>query len=119
MLAPITKALTSRAAGPAATAVAAVLAVLLAVNWASAAQTQDKLEGRIAQLNSQLNASRAAFVPDGRAPAGLESARVDGGTLPGAAGDKAAHKLLTEPPAGFDDCARMQSADDAVLSSLK
>jgi hypothetical protein len=43
--------------------------------------------------------------------------------LPGRRSDASvetvAQRLVKEPPAGFDVCARMESADQAVLDSLK
>ena len=119
MLAPVLKALTSRIAGPVASTLTAVLAVLLALSWTSAAQTKARLEGRIAELSRQVHAPAVTTVAG--APAGLELARTAGPALAAAPAPAAtdAERLLTVPPAGFDDCARMQSADEAVLASLK
>jgi hypothetical protein len=117
MLAPVLKALTSRTAGPVATGFAVALALLLALSWTSAAQTQARLESRIADLSRQAHVPAVTSVA-GR-PAGLELARSDAQLPAAPVGAKDAERLLTVPPAGFDDCARMQSADEAVLSSLK
>lgn len=118
MIAAVLKALTSRTAGPVATGFAVALAMLLALSWTSAAQTKARLESRIAELNREVHAPAITTVAS--APAGLELARSDA-QLSGApgVGGKDAERLLSVPPAGFDDCARMQSADEAVLSSLK
>jgi hypothetical protein len=117
MLAPVLKALTSRTAGPVATGFAVALALLLALSWTSAAQTKARLESRIADLSRQAHVPAITTVAGG--PAGLELARSDAQLPATPVGDKDAERLLTVPPAGFDDCARMQSADEAVLSSLK
>ena len=119
MFAPIVRALTSRVAGPTATGVAAVLAVLLGLSWSSAAHTRAELEGRIARLNGQLNAAtvywQAPLAPGAARPALAEAPPAPGEASP----EKIAERLVNEAPAGFDTCARMESADQAVLNSLK
>lgn len=124
MFARISKALTSPLAGPAATAIAATLAILLGLTWASAAETKARLEGRIAELTAQRHGatvflSAAPAPPRGVVAAAAERPLLAAGTPARAAEGKTPEQRLAEAPAGFDDCSRMQSADDAVLASLK
>jgi predicted flap endonuclease-1-like 5' DNA nuclease len=127
MLASRSRALTSRAAGPLAGAVALASMILLAVGWANAARDAAQLRDQVGR------AALAARDSDGVWRAKLVSCQAQAEALKAAAepaadlrltpvagtGDAVADKLATEGPAGFDVCARMEAADRAVLASLK
>ena len=111
----------SPATGPVAAAIAFALAVALGVmtsNWeAQRADYEERIEvlRRDAEraevgLKAQLAACHAAGAA-GEAP-GLVTA--EAGPTPAGA-----RKLLENQPEGIDACARMESADQAVLSNLK
>jgi hypothetical protein len=121
MLARIRDTLISPAAGPIASALALLLAVLLAVTMIVAHRNEVELDARVAKLASQLNDSGSYWraravaceaVGQRRQP-GVQQAKGDGKD------QDAAARLASDPPAGFDVCARMESADAAVLSTLK
>jgi hypothetical protein len=123
MLTPIIQILTSRAAGPAASAVAALLAVLLALTWTGAQRTQAQLRGELAQLSREANTVGAywqtrATSCEGASPSQARTIEVAAQDAKASPEDKA-RRLANEPPAGFDVCARMESADQAVLNALK
>jgi hypothetical protein len=121
MFARIRDTLTSPAAGLIASALALLLAVLLAVTLAAAHRHDVELDARVAKLASQLNDSgsywRARAVAceavGQRHQPGVHEAKAGGKD------EDAATRLASDPPAGFDVCARMESADAAVLSTLK
>lgn len=122
MLALLRHALMSPITGPIALAIAVALAVTLGVaagNWRAEAS---HYEARIAELTkaatareetlkTQLGTCQAALA----APAPTVEARyaAEAGAPAGA------RRLLEQQPEGFDACARMESADRAVLSNLK
>ena len=119
MLAAIRHVLTSPATGPIATAVAFVLAVALGVSASGWESQRDAYESRIAALShtaaraetglrAELAACHAA-----RRPAPDPTPAVQGET------SAVAKRLLDRQPEGIDACARMESADQAVLSNLK
>lgn len=119
MLKALAAALTSRAAGPIAAVAALALAVVLAV-CASGWQAQRAgYERRIADLTRQSERSQALM----RAQlAACHAATGDPQRLTetGYAGARdGAQGLLERRPQGIDACARMESADEAVLSNLK
>lgn len=123
MLAPLSKALTSRAAGPAASALALVLAGLLAVSWTQAARREAELKAQVGALavrSEQASVYWRAQLSTCRAEAATP-ARPQGRITRVAAaesGEAEAARLATQGPAGFDVCARMEAADQAVLASL-
>jgi hypothetical protein len=133
MFAPVLQALTSRAAGPAAAALSLVLTILLVASWTSAAQSRARLEGEVARLNRQLDSAGTywqAQLANCQAGGDVRTTGGDGaataaaqldlpGPRPDASVETIAQRLVREPPAGFDVCARMESADQAVLDSLK
>lgn len=120
MTAPLLKAITSPAAGPAASLVAIALAAGLAATWSQGAHREARLKAEVAALThrteqqgaywkAQLSTCRA----EAAAPAPMQ------GAITRVAGDDAlAAKLASQGPAGFDVCARMEAADQAVLASL-
>lgn len=121
------RALTSHAAGPIASVVALAMGALLAVSWTAWQADRTALEGRIAELTQHSERSQAlwrAQLSACHAAAGAErltqAAYAPADDAKDAKDDKdAARRLLTEQPEGIDVCARMESADQAVLSTLK
>jgi hypothetical protein len=117
--------------GPVATAIAFALAVALGVashNWEL---REAHLEARIVQLTeaadhvqtslrTELAACRAQGGGSGNAGEGrVVVAEAGGKATPRTADPSGARRLLEERPEGIDACARMESADRAVLSNLK
>lgn len=120
MLNAIAGAFTSRAAGPAASAVAVVLAVALAVSWSTAEARRTALERRIADLTVQAERSRSLMKAQLAAcQAATQPQRLMQATYGPAPKAGEARRLLEREPEGIDACARMESADRAVLSNLK
>lgn len=107
--------------GPIATATAAVLAVALGVAQVAWQGERDQYEARIAELSqaaerrqSSLRTELAACHAAGEARELTEAEYAAAGKTP-----EGARRLLEQQPAGIDACARMESADRAVLSNLK
>lgn len=122
MISAIRRVITGPGAGPLASAVAVVMAALLVASWGGWKVERARLEGRIAELvqqsersqslwRAQLSACHAAARGRGL----TETAYAPPATDP----RDAAQRLLAEGPEGIDVCARMESADQAVLSTLK
>lgn len=121
MTGSLRQALTSRAAGPIASVVALAMGALLAVSWSGWQAERTALKSRIAELTQQSDRSQAlwrAQLSACHAAAGAERLTQAAYEPPQDAKD-AARRLLTEQPEGIDVCARMESADQAVLSTLK
>ena len=96
-----------------------VLAMALAISLAAAGRERADLRGRIAELTQQNARSQAVWKAQLSACQAATSPRrmlQTGGPAPG---DEAAQRLLAQGPEGIDVCARMESADQAVLSTLK
>ncbi len=95
-----------------------VLGAALIATATSAGRTEAALRARIAEL-TRVNARQAIYWQ-----ARLQACEAAG---PGQGGDGLAHasaedrarRLAAAQPAGFDVCARMESADQAVLQTLK
>lgn len=95
------------------------LAIVLIASLIAWKHERDGLEDRIAELTRQGERSQAlwkAQLSACHAASGPRRAVQAGGS---ATGDEAARRLLAEGPEGIDVCARMESADQAVLSTLK
>lgn len=132
MTGTVRRALTSRMTGPIASVVALVMGTLLALSWTAWQAERTMLERRISQLTQQAERSQAlwkAQLSACHAAAGAErlthadyeapnAAKGGQGAKAGAGADDA-RRLLAEQPEGIDVCARMESADQAVLSTLK
>lgn len=118
MIAIFLKALTSRYAGPLASVLVIVLGSVLVVTSISARRTEAGLRARIADL-TQVN-TRLANHWQARLRA-CERAAADGTSQIPVNGspEERARRLAARAPAGFDACARMESADQAVLRALK
>ena len=115
--------LMSPVTGPIAAAVAFALAVGLGVATAGWEAERASYEARIATLSRAASASDAALrtelascraIPSERQT--IESTQV---VQARAGASVAARRLLERQPEGIDACARMESADRAVLSNLK
>jgi hypothetical protein len=117
MRAPLIRAFQSPYLGLIAAAAVIVLGVVLTVTALSAARTEASLRARIAALSKQ--AQEASYW---RAKLGACEASLDGGAklaVTGLSAAERARRLAQTEPAGFDVCARMESADQAVLGTLK
>lgn len=112
-------AFTHPVAGPVGFGLAVVMCGLLVATSLTATRTEATLRARIAQLAAQ----------DARTGALLRARLVSCQTsLPGPAGqdrltnasvEARAQRLAGREPQGFDVCARMESADRAVLETLR
>jgi hypothetical protein len=122
MLSPLMRALTSRYAGPAASATALVLAALLAFTWISADRSQSALQAQVAELtrkNRQVVSEWSLKAAASDSAAAAQQGRAMAATTDDAAPDPKVDRLLKQAPAGIDLCARMESADRAVLETLR
>jgi uncharacterized protein HemX len=125
--APVQQVLTHRNAGPIASLAALCLALALSASLVSAAQTRAEMEGRISRLSAQ--SQRIGAYWRARSAACESAARsLAAAAAPGApwlarrterAITQAAAELAGRAPEGVDACARMESADAAVLGTLK
>ena len=118
MRAAFGRVLTHPVVGPVATAAAMVMAVWLGLASAGWQGERDRLETRIAELSLRAERSEAglrAELASCRA-AGAEPRRV---VVAEARPSGSAKALLEREPEGIDACARMESADQAVLQALK
>ncbi|THD80984.1 MAG: hypothetical protein E7812_06155 [Phenylobacterium sp.] len=129
MLRGIARIVSHRTAGWAFAAATVGLAVALAVTTAETRRDEQLLRNRIAALAthdaSQLQAQLGSCHASNRAyAAALSAAAPRAGDTPhtmrvkAVGGDATAASLVSNPPAGFDVCARMESADQAVLKTL-
>ncbi|MBU1376416.1 MAG: hypothetical protein KKE02_14280 [Alphaproteobacteria bacterium] len=121
MLAGLRQFLVNPATGLVAIAVAISLAVALGVVSADWRSQAARYESRIAELTQAAEKAEAGFRMELASCQAAGEARqtrevrisAPGGTSPGA------RRLLEQQPEGIDACARMESADQAVLSNLK
>lgn len=126
----IARMFTHKAAGPIWSVVALALAVALGVTQLEAQRKESFLRGRIAalavhdasQLQAELVSCRAtvrsyATAANAAAPSQLDRPRATPVELRGDP-NRVARDLARNAPAGFDVCARMESADQAVLKAL-
>jgi hypothetical protein len=122
MLAGLRYVLTSSVTGPVATAIAVALAFVLGIASSNWEAQRTRYEARIseltqaservqASLRTQLAACHAVGDARRLAEANYAAKRTGGGG--------GARRLLEQQPEGIDACARMESADQAVLSNLK
>lgn len=114
--------LTHRITSLAASTAALAMGVLLAISWSSWTAERTALERRITELTQQSDRSQslwkaqlaachaAAGKPDRLTEAAYEAPHDT---------REATRRLLSQQPEGIDVCARMESADQAVLSTLK
>jgi len=126
MLRGIARILGHRLAGWTCAAAACGLAVALAASADQSRRDAEFLRGRIAALAShdggQLQAELASCRATSRAYAAALSASApraaDARRPKLVSANAAAAELVSNPPAGLDVCARMESADRAVLNTL-
>jgi len=116
---PLLRVLTSPWAGFTAMLAVIVLGLALAFTSLTAARTEAVLRAKIAALVDENRKAGAVW------GAKLAACEIGGGAARGrvtaaALSDQArAQQLAQNAPAGFDVCARMESADQAVLETLK
>jgi hypothetical protein len=120
MLNTLVRLMTHRAAGPVASALAVALAGALAVNVSARGVERQAYEARIAELARNAERSQALWRAQLTAcHAAGETQRLTRTAYPAGAAAGDARQLLERQPEGIDACARMESADQAVLSNLK
>lgn len=123
MRASILKTFTGPAVGPVTSVIALALAGGLFGALAHGAATERSLKAEVASLKAQnrdaallwqakLSSCRSQVAAPQPPPAGGRLTRV------AEKGDVVAARLADVGPAGFDECARMEAADAAVLGSL-
>lgn len=121
MLAGIRRALMSPVTGPIASAVAFALAVALGVSASEWETQRDAYEARIATLSQTAVRAQKGLRAELLACHAARSAPIatDATLAVRAETPAGAKRLLDRQPEGIDACARMESADQAVLSNLK
>ena len=115
---PLMRVLTSPWAGFVAMLAVVVLGLALTFTSLTAARTEAALRAKIAALvteNRQVGAVWGAKLAACEVGGGSARGRVTAAALSDAA---RAQQLAQNAPAGFDVCARMESADQAVLKAL-
>ena len=121
MLAGLRQFLVNPATGMIAIAVALALAVALSVVSTAHQAEREGYESRIAALTRASERAEAAFRMELASCQAVGEARQAPPTEVAARGSTSvgARRLLEQQPEGIDACARMESADQAVLSNLK
>mgnify|MGYP006210946161 CR=1 FL=1 len=121
MLGGLKQLLMSPVTGPIAAMVAVILAVVLGVSSSMWRAEREGLEARIVELRRAAERTEADLRTELAACRAAEGARrSDGGEVAeGSETPRGARQLLEQAPEGIDACARMESADRAVLSNLK
>lgn len=105
-------------AGAAAMVGVIVLGVILAATAMTAARTEASLRGRVAEL-IRINARQGAYFQAKLQACESHGAGSGKEDLSHVSAEEKARRLAAGSPEGFDVCARMESADQAVLQSLK
>ena len=122
MLAGLRHALSSPVTGPVATAVALVVALAYGISAPVWQSEREVYEARISELTRASDKAQASLRTE------LASCQAAGAARQGvteveyataAETPAGARRLLEQQPEGIDACARMESADRAVLSNLK
>lgn len=121
MLAGLRQLLMSPVTGPVATAAAVALAVTLGVSSSAWRAEREAYEARIAELSRAAERAEAGLRTELAACRAAGGARREGEMEVATRGEtpRGARQLLEQQPEGIDACARMESADRAVLSNLK
>lgn len=111
-------ALTGRAGALGFITLSIVLAIALAAALAGWRQDHASLQRRLADMSEQAERSQAVWKAQ---VAACHAASAPRRTVQasGPEGEDPAHRLLAQGPEGIDGCARMESADQAVLATLK
>jgi hypothetical protein len=114
------QAFTSPAAGPVGFALALILCGLLIATATSANQNEQALMRKISALTAETQkdgiALHARLAACEGGSADMERRRLINGNL---TAEQKAQQLAGRAPEGFDVCARMESADRAVLETLR
>ena len=129
MLRGVSRLITRPAAGPIASLAAIALAGALAGSLVKAHEEERFLKARIAALATRdASALQGELVSCGAAPRSYGDQAAAARPALGAVGPRAvrnptgrrelAAELVARPPAGIDLCARMESADQAVMKAL-
>jgi hypothetical protein len=122
MLRTLFQAFTNPVAGPVGFALSLALCAMLVVTAVSASQNEAMLRSRISALTveNQRNglALHARLAACEGGPAELERNRLTTASTSTSANVDARAERLSGEPVGFDVCARMESADRAVLETL-
>lgn len=100
-------------------ALSVTLAIALAVSLIAWQRDRADLQDRIDGLTQQAARAQLAWKSQLAACTAAASPQRVMQTGGGGAGDDAAQRLLARGPEGIDVCARMESADQAVLATLK
>ena len=120
MFRTLLQAFISPVAGPVGFILALAMCGLLLSTVYNAEAREAQLKGQIAQLQDQAQknaiALHARLAACEAAPATVEQRRADLSKL---TPEQRAQRLASNSPQGFDVCARMESADRAVLETLK
>jgi len=121
MLAGLRHILVSPLTGSIAIAAAVALAVALGVSSSNWSAERARYEARIAELTHASEKAEASFRMELASCQAAGDARGAPEAQVAASGDTpaGARRLLEQQPEGIDACARMESADRAVLSNLK
>jgi len=122
MLAGLRQILVNPATGLIAMAVAVALAVALGIGATAWQSERARYETRVAELTRQSEKAAAGYRMElASCRAAGEERREATSTDFAARGPtpEGARRLLEQQPEGIDACARMESADQAVLSNLK
>jgi hypothetical protein len=119
MLRTLIQAFTSPVAGPVGFALAITMCAMLVATVVAAGRNEAEMQARIAVLTAENQrngvALHARLAACEGGPADLARTRATSASL---SVDERAQKLSGEP-VGFDVCARMESADRAVLETLR
>jgi len=120
MFRTVLQAFTSPVAGPVGFALAIAMCAMLVATVVSANQNEAVLRERIAELTAQNQrnglALHARLAACEGGPADLARKRLTDANL---TPEQRAQRLAANEPVGFDVCARMESADRAVLETLR
>lgn len=120
MLRTLIQAFTSPVAGPAGFALSIVMCSLLVATAISAERNEAVLRARVAALTAENQrnglALHARLAACEGGPADVARKRLAEGSM---TPEQRAQRLAANEPVGFDVCARMESADRAVLESLR
>lgn len=119
MRAAFGRVLTHPVVGSVSIAAALVLAVWLGLAATSWQAERDRLEARILDLTRRAERSEAGLRQELASCRAAAEAPAQIAAAPHAAAPGNARVLLERQPEGIDACARMESADQAVLQNLK
>lgn len=100
-------------------ALSLVLAIALVASAATWRRERADLRQRVAYLTQQNERSQSVWKARLAACQASDLPRRTIQTAGPAMGDETVSRLLAQGPEGIDGCARMESADQAVLSTLK